>query len=209
MPCSTSNPPRCIAIRLCVAWLAALCWSGAVCAAEPGQPEVPVVAGVTFVIAVSNATNPTQPLPHVAQDDYEVVVTITAVDDDAIALSAFIDALDTAGTRRQVTIPRRQRESDLAGATEQILGFVTGDPLVLDDSTSLGPSRQVVDALRTTGVADQCAHAPMVYESAMEKCGEQPIASRLRRRSRLARLAGSLGAARTRNAFEPVLLSFY
>lgn len=126
---------------------------GLLASAAAAQPEVPVAAGVTFVIAVSNA--PAQPdtrtLANVAQGDYEVVVSLTAVDRDAIRQSTFIDALDVKGVRHQVSVPRRVLRRDLATAPLQIFGFASSDPLVVDGSTSLGPSRTIVDALVKEG----------------------------------------------------------
>lgn len=138
-------------------WSRPPCWALGVLACAGAmaatQPEVPVAAGVTFTIAVSNATaslDSRTPVD-VAQGDYEVVVTITAVDRDTISHNTFIDAVDGNGLRRQVSVPRKVRRSDLASAPLQILGFHSTDPPVIDGSTSLGPSRAVVGALLKEG----------------------------------------------------------
>lgn len=117
-------------------------------------PEVPVAAGVIFVIAVSNAPGQGTSAPataNVAQGDYELVVTLNAVEQDAISETAHLDALDAAGVRRQASISRRVQRVDLASAPLQILGFRSTDAPLFAGSTSLGPSRAVVDALVRQG----------------------------------------------------------
>ena len=120
-------------------------------AAQP--PEIPIAPDVTFVIAVSDTISPGQAraLDHVAQGDYETVVTITAVNDEGISQKAFIDGVDESGVRRQVTIPRTVTRADLAGAHLQILGFSSTDSAVLKGTTALGPSLAVVHDLLATG----------------------------------------------------------
>ncbi len=111
-------------------------------------PPFPLATGTTFVIAVSNEPGSTSAAnPTVAQGDYDVVVTVAGFGKDGISESAFIDANDTAGVRRQVMVPRKVLAADLATSHKQVLGFVTGDPLVLAGTTSLGPSTAVVQEL--------------------------------------------------------------
>ena len=120
-------------------------------AAQP--PEIPIAPDVTFVIAVSNAAAPEQArsLDHIAQGDYETVVTITAVNDEGISQNAFIDGADESGVRVHVTIPRTVSHADLASSHLQILGFMSTDSPVLKGSTALGPSLAVVHELLATG----------------------------------------------------------
>jgi outer membrane protein OmpA-like peptidoglycan-associated protein len=115
-------------------------------------PEIPVMPGVTYVIAVSNAPS-AQPnaVPNVAQGDYETVVTLTSSTREALTLTAFIDGVDARGVRRQANIPRQVLTEDLARSHLQVLGFHTDDPSVLRGTTSLGPSLELVRELLTTG----------------------------------------------------------
>lgn len=137
--------------------MSAICLVGVLAVATPARaaesPDIPIARDVTFVIAVSNGTSPTEPsaLEHIAQGDYETVVTITAVDDRGISQNAFIDGNDDAGVRRQVTIPRTVTTADLASSHLQILGFHSADPPVVKGSTALGPSLAVVHDLLATG----------------------------------------------------------
>lgn len=122
--------------------------------AHAASPEVPLAPGMTFVLAVSNATSvpaPTAANEHVAQGDYETVVTITAIDAQGIRQTAFIDGVDEKGTRRQVSVPRRVRADDLASSRLQVLGFRSLDPETLEGTTALGPSLVVVQELLTKG----------------------------------------------------------
>jgi outer membrane protein OmpA-like peptidoglycan-associated protein len=116
-------------------------------------PEIPIVPGVTFVMAVSNAASParTSALEHLAQGDYETVVTITAVNDEGISQNAFIDGVDESGVHRQATIPRKVLKSDLANSHLQIFGFYATDPLVMKGTTALGPSLAITKELLDKG----------------------------------------------------------
>jgi outer membrane protein OmpA-like peptidoglycan-associated protein len=119
----------------------------------PAQaPEIPLVQGLTFVLAVHN------PLPekagsNIAQGDYELVVTVSGVGANGLALSTSIDAFDEAKKPLQLKISRRVSRTDLAGAREQILGFHTDDPPEIPATTSLGPSLAIVQDLQKTGRA--------------------------------------------------------
>ena len=136
------NPRR----RLHISILALLTSVGAMAAPKS---EVPIATGVTFVIAVSNAPEHPGVRDRVdtAHGDYETIVTITSVEPDGVSQSAFIDAFDGKGVRRQVTVSRRVRRNDLATASLQVLGFRSSDPPIIEGTTSLGPSRAIVDAL--------------------------------------------------------------
>lgn len=85
--------------------LRAPCWTLGLFACAAGaaaaQAEVPVAVGVTFTIAVSSAlAQPDARAPiSVAHGDYEVIVDITAVSQNAIRHAAFIDAVARGATR--------------------------------------------------------------------------------------------------------------
>ena len=119
------------------------------------SPDIPIVPGVTFVMAVSNAASPpqTSTLDHLAQGDYETVVTITAVNDEGVSQNAFIDGVDESGVHQQSTIPRKVLRADLANSHLQIFGFYSTDPLVVTGATALGPSLAVMHELLEKGRA--------------------------------------------------------
>jgi hypothetical protein len=107
---------------VCVFAVLALTY-GLTAPAQTRAPEIPLVSGLTFVLAVHN------PLPekagsNIAQGDYELVVTVGAVDATGVTFSTSIDAFDEAKKPLQLNITRRISRTDLAGAREQILGFL-------------------------------------------------------------------------------------
>jgi outer membrane protein OmpA-like peptidoglycan-associated protein len=120
--------------------------------AQTRAPEIPLVRGLTFVLAV-HAPTPALPNSSIAQGDYEMVVTIDSVDAGGIALSTRIDAVDERGRPLHLNIQRRIDSSDLANARLQILGFHTNDPAAIPGATALGPSLAIMRDLRTTGRA--------------------------------------------------------
>jgi outer membrane protein OmpA-like peptidoglycan-associated protein len=137
--------PACVS-----AFLALTCGLTALAQTQP--PEIPLVPGLTFVLAVHN------PLPgkagtNIAQGDYEMVVAVSGVDANSLTLSTSIDAFDEAKKPLQLRITRRIARTDLAGAREQILGFHTDDPREISATTSLGPSLAIVQDLQKTGRA--------------------------------------------------------
>ena len=143
-----------------VSWqVRAMCLAG-VAIATPlahaaAAPDIPIVPGVTFVMAVSNGASPpkTSALEHLAHGDYETVVTITAVNDEGISQNAFIDGIDESGVHQQSTIPRKVLRADLANSQLQIFGFYSTDPPVVTGTTALGPSLAVVHELIEKGRA--------------------------------------------------------
>jgi outer membrane protein OmpA-like peptidoglycan-associated protein len=121
--------------------------------AHAAPAAIPIAPGVTFVIAVSDKTGsePANPAEHIAQGDYETVVTITAVSKAGIGQTAFVDGVDASGVRRQASIPRQVLAADLANAHLQVLGFYSSDAPVLQGTTALGPSFAVTRELLTVG----------------------------------------------------------
>jgi outer membrane protein OmpA-like peptidoglycan-associated protein len=141
-------------LRAAACALVALC-SGATLLGRADPPAaVPLVPGLTFVLAVHNTTpagNAT--VKSVAQGDYELVVAVTGVDSGGIDETTHMEGVDENKKPLQLTIRRRVLSSDLATARIQILGFHTEDPDQVPGSTSLGPSRAVVQELKATGRA--------------------------------------------------------
>jgi outer membrane protein OmpA-like peptidoglycan-associated protein len=115
--------------------------------------DFPVTPGVRIVLAVSNAGPPQdqQLNEHVAQGDYETIVTLGAVELQGISQTAFIDADDEAGKRIQVNVPRQVLAADLAGSRTQILGFLSSDEPILRGTTALGPSLLIMRELQESG----------------------------------------------------------
>jgi outer membrane protein OmpA-like peptidoglycan-associated protein len=127
-------------------------WCAAVTArAESG--EIPLTPGMNFVLAVENRTGSLQPggPTGILQGDYEMVVTISSIDDQGIHHIALFDGFDEAGVHRRVTVPRLLTPGDLAGARVHVWGFHSSDPLTLDGTSALGPSLAVLRELRDRG----------------------------------------------------------
>jgi outer membrane protein OmpA-like peptidoglycan-associated protein len=121
--------------------------------AHSAATAIPIAPGVTFVIAVSDktASEPANSAEHIAQGEYETIVTITAVSKAGIGQTAFIDGVDESGVRRQASIPRQVLAADLASSHLQVLGFYSSDAPVLQGTTALGPSFAVTRELLTAG----------------------------------------------------------
>jgi hypothetical protein len=117
------------------------------------QPvEIPLVPGLTFVLAVHNP-NAAPAGSRIAVGDYEMVVGISAASADQIILNTKIEGEDERKQPLQLDIARRLAVSDLNTSRLQILGFHTNDATTLSGTTSLGPSLAVMRDLRATGRA--------------------------------------------------------
>jgi|KBSMisStaDraftv2_1062788.scaffolds.fasta_scaffold83886_4 outer membrane protein OmpA-like peptidoglycan-associated protein len=113
-------------------------------------PEIPLIPGLTFVLAVHNS-NPAPSGSGIAVGDYEMVVGVESVTSEHVVLKTKIDAEDESQRQLQLDIERRVPLTDLEAARLQILGFHTQDPVTLSGTTALGPSLAVLRDLRTTG----------------------------------------------------------
>ena len=180
-------------------------------------PPFPLATGTTFVIAVSNEPGSTSSSnPTIAQGDYEVVVTVAGFGKDGLSESAFIDANDAAGVRRQVTVPRKVLAADLATSHRQVLGFVTGDPLVIAGTTSLGPSSAVVRELLQNGHSDysfQNFASQVVIAGRLDRDGPTPIKfpillNGVRVELPAIRTTGQVSAGAATRPFEHVILDY-
>ena len=180
-------------------------------------PPFPLATGTTFVIAVSNELGSTSASnPTVAQGDYDVVVTVAGFGKDGISQSAFIDANDNAGVRRQVTVPRKVRATDLATSHKQVLGFSTADPLVIAGTTSLGPSTAVVQELLQTGHSDysfQNFASQVVISGRLARDGPTAVKfpillNGIRVEVSAIRTTGQVSAGSTTRRFEHVILDY-
>jgi outer membrane protein OmpA-like peptidoglycan-associated protein len=121
--------------------------------AVAGDLDFPITRGVKIVLAVHNAGSPPDQKPpgHVAQGDYEVIVTLGTVDIRGVDQAAYIDATDESGTQRQVTVQRTVPSIDLERARMQVLGFLSADQQILPGTTALGPSLRIMRELRENG----------------------------------------------------------
>jgi hypothetical protein len=119
---------------------------------EPLAPaDVPIVAGMRVVLAVSDATPASGKDEGIVQGDYEMVVEISAVGDQQVTQTAFIDGTDARGVRRRGNIRRVVSAADLTGSHVQVFGFHSSDPERVNGTTSLGPSLKVARELRQAG----------------------------------------------------------
>lgn len=137
---------------LSAVWAVAILLEVGVVLAQTEPPTIPLTPGLTFVLAV-HAPKPAAAGSHIAQGDYEMVVTIASVSPGGIDTSTRIEALDESRQPIQVSIRRRVLAADLANSRLQILGFHTSDPSEIPGTTSLGPSVAIMRDLRTNGRA--------------------------------------------------------
>ena len=115
-------------------------------------PEIPLVPGLTFVLAVHNPS--AAPAGNsIAVGDYEMVVGVSEVAADHIVLATKIEAEDERKQQLMLDIERRIPIADMNASRLQILGFHTNDANTLSGTTALGPSLTVMRELRTTGRA--------------------------------------------------------
>lgn len=114
--------------------------------------DIPVVPGLTFVLAVHNPVAAPAG-SRIAQGDYEMVVGVGAVAAGSITLKTTIEAEDERKQELRLGLERRLVAADLSASRLQILGFHTNDATTLNGTTSLGPSLAVMRELRETGRA--------------------------------------------------------
>ena len=120
--------------------------------ATPKAPEIPLVAGLTFVLAVHNP-NAGSCRQRIAVGDYEMVVGVSDVRGSDRPEDARSMPLDERKRQLNLDIERQLPTSDLNTSRLQILGFHTNDARTLNGTTALGPSLAVLRDLRTTGRA--------------------------------------------------------
>lgn len=113
------------------------------------QESVPARAGVNFVLAVHTPPETAAKDLGVIEGDYEMVVTIDALDARGLALTANYDGKDEKGVWRRGKVKRLIPTRDLQKGGVHIHGWHGSDAQVIAGSTSLGPSlsfmRDVVD----------------------------------------------------------------
>jgi OmpA family protein len=113
---------------------------------EPLRPSsLPVQTGVTLVQVVSGDAY--------QERDYETVITIESTAKGNVTLGSTAFVKDRTGVRRWLSVRRTVLADDLRGGRTLILGYDTDDAERFPGTTSVGPSRVVVDELRRTGQA--------------------------------------------------------
>jgi outer membrane protein OmpA-like peptidoglycan-associated protein len=137
-------------LLLAACFLAAIAALSAQDAAK--APEIPLVPGLTFVLAVHNP-NAAPAGKSIAVGDYEMVVGVSDVSADQIGLATMIEAEDERKQQLLLAIQRRLPIADINASRLQILGFHSDDATTLNGTTALGPSLAVMRDLRTTGRA--------------------------------------------------------
>ena len=105
--------------------------------------SLPVQAGVTMVQVVSGDAYQAR--------DYETVITIESAAGGNVTLGSTAFVKDRAGVRRWLAVRRTVLADDLRGARTLILGYDTDDAERFPGTTSVGPSRILVDELRRIG----------------------------------------------------------
>ena len=113
------------------------------------QEPIPARAGVKFVLAVHTAPGTGAKDAGVLEGDYEMVITLDALDSRGLALTANYDGKDENGSWRRGKVKRLVLPADIEMGAVHIHGWHDSDAQVIPGSTSLGPSlkfvRDVVD----------------------------------------------------------------
>ena len=124
-------------------FVAMLLASASTMKAQASSAVVPLTPGLVVVSAV---------LGDAHRGDYEQFVSLTRNSEQGMGLMTYAQVRDGAATRT-VSATRSVSRADLQHGTVQILGFVDTDASEFPGTTSLGPSLDVLQALRTTGRA--------------------------------------------------------
>lgn len=124
--------------------IASACLVSTVRASE--STRIPLCPGLQIVTAISQPNG-----------DYESIKTILSVDDERILIRYSSESLVTDllapdfGQVRSNTMNRSVRRSDLANATLYQQRFIAGMPTEIPETTAIGTSTAVLNALRTSG----------------------------------------------------------
>jgi outer membrane protein OmpA-like peptidoglycan-associated protein len=124
---------------------------------QPPAPVIPLVPGLTIVLAAHNTPpdgKESTIVRNIAVGDSELVVSVTGVSASGIDETTVVEGVDDNRKPLQLVIRRHVLAADLAGSRVQLLGFHTDDSVEVSGTTSLGPSLAIVRELRTTGRAE-------------------------------------------------------
>ena len=169
------SPRRCTSILAAALIAAGTLRLSAQTTAKP--PEIPIVPGLTFVLAVHNP-NAGPAGGGIAVGDYEMVVAVSEASANQIVLKTKIEALDERKRPLDLDLERRLPSSDTNAARVQVLGFHTNDAATLIGTTALGPSLAVLRDLRTTGRAQYTVHNfrhLSASSGTLERISETPV----------------------------------
>lgn len=161
---------------------------GLAAAADPPAPKIPLCPGLTIVTAVSQITG-----------DYESIKTVESLNDSSARIKYSSERLvmdlllDTAPKLQKLTLYRTVLRADLKTATLYEQQFSDELPETIPETTAIGTSAAVLNALKTKGEAtlgifipytqtkppaDRNVH-PNVYDNQMVKTitrvGKDPV----------------------------------
>jgi uncharacterized membrane protein YgcG len=112
------------------------------------SPTIPLCPGLTIVTAVAQPTG-----------DYESIKTVQSVTDSGIQVKYSSEAMvqeltDNEPHLQQTNVTRTMRRSDLRDATLYMQVFSPMVPEVIPETTAIGTSAAVLNALKTKGESD-------------------------------------------------------
>lgn len=134
------------AIRLRLMFTSVAALAALVAAPRALAPTIPLCPGLTVVTAVSQSDG-----------DYESIKTVESITDSEVRLKysveRLVDDLLSSGPPKleKFTIHRTIRRSDLQSATLYLQQFSTDLPELVPETTAIGTSAAVLDALKTKG----------------------------------------------------------
>jgi uncharacterized membrane protein YgcG len=117
-------------------------------AAQSAPPTIPLCPGLTIVTAVAQPTG-----------DYESIKTVQSVTDGGIQVKYSSEAMvqeltDNEPHLQQTNVTRTMRRADLRDATLYMQVFSPMVPEVIPETTAIGTSAAVLNALKTKGESD-------------------------------------------------------
>jgi outer membrane protein OmpA-like peptidoglycan-associated protein len=117
-------------------------------AAQSAPPTIPLCPGLTIVTAVAQPTG-----------DYESIKTVQSVTDSGIQVKYSSEAMvqeltDNEPHLQQTNVTRTMRRADLRDATLYMQVFSPMVPEVIPETTAIGTSAAVLNALKTKGESD-------------------------------------------------------
>jgi hypothetical protein len=117
-------------------------------AAQSAPPTIPLCPGLTIVTAVAQPTG-----------DYESIKTIQSVTDSSVQVKYSSEAMvqeltDNEPHLQQTNVTRTMRRSDLRDATLYMQVFSPMVPEMIPETTAIGTSAAVLNALKTKGESD-------------------------------------------------------
>jgi len=117
-------------------------------AGQPAAPSIPLCPGLTIVTAIAQSSG-----------DYESIKTIQSVTDSGVQVKYSSEAMvqeltDNEPHLVQTNVTRTIRRSDLRDATLYMQVFSPNVPEMIPETTAIGTSAAVLNALKTKGESD-------------------------------------------------------